>query len=77
MKKEKIYKIISTHNGYDSVWEGTMYYLINNVFGDVLETGHSLNKKINKKPKTGVALVKALTQTSAETRSYSDCFRIG
>lgn len=77
MAKEKIYKVISTHNGRDTVWEGTMNYLINNVFGYTLECGNSWNKKINRNPKSVKTLVKGLNDSAYECNHYNDSYRVG
>lgn len=77
MAKEKIYKVISTHNGRDTIYEGTMEYLISRVFGYTLECGNSWNKKINRYPKTGNSLIKSLNDSAYECNRYNDYYRLG
>ena len=49
-------------------WTGTVEDLRSDVFGYTLECGNSWNHKINRFPKTGKALVKALNQSVDETQ---------
>ena len=58
----------SWHRGRSHDWTGTVEYLRERVFGYTLECGNSWNKKINRYPKTGKALVKALNQSVQETQ---------
>lgn len=76
MKKEKVFRIQSNHNNRSTVFEGTMNHLLTNVFGYNLECGYSWNKKINRYPKTGVALVRALNESATECRNYHDSYRL-
>lgn len=58
----------SYHRGRSHDYTGTIDELVRDVFGYTLECGHSWNSKINMRPKTGAALVKALNQSVAETQ---------
>lgn len=79
MSKEKIYRLKKTRSGmsstYETIYEGTLAYLINGVFGYTLQCGSSWNRKINRNPKTIKALVSAINKSYEETeggytRSY-------
>jgi hypothetical protein len=48
----KAYKIEVERKGRATIYEGTIEYLVNHVFGYTLEIGASWNKKINRRPKT-------------------------
>lgn len=76
MATAKIYKVISTHNGRETVYEGTMDYLIHNIFGYSLECGHSWNHKIPREPKTGKSLINALNDSAYECNRYNDSYRL-
>ena len=65
VKKGKIYKIIKTRKGKDSIIEGTLEELIT-YFSYTLEVGNSYNKKINKKPKTIKSLITNLENALSE-----------
>lgn len=73
---KKIYKINSTHKNGSIIYEGTMEYLISNVFGYSLLCGNSWNKKIPLTPKTGKSLVKALNDSAYECNRYSDSYEL-
>ena len=62
----------SYHHGRSHDWTGTVEELRSRVFGYTLECGYSWNAKINRFPKTGKALVKALNQSVEETQG--SCF---
>lgn len=77
----KTFKVKITKSGMvgtrETVYEGTIDYLVNNVFGYTLECGKSWNRKINDNPKTIGALVKALNASYDEieggyTRSWAE-----
>ena len=77
----KTFKVKITKSGMrdtrETIWEGTIEYLVNSVFGYTLECGNSWNRKINCNPKTISALVKALNMSYDEieggyTRSYAE-----
>jgi hypothetical protein len=76
MATKKIYTVNSYHRGRSTIYEGTLEYLTTSVFGYTLECGNSWNKKINRNPKTGIALVKALNQSADECRDYSDYYEL-
>jgi ribosomal protein L17 len=76
---EKIYKIKKTRSGMngsrETIFEGTLERLKNEVFGYTLECGASWNRKINRNPKTISALITAINKSYNEieggyTRSY-------
>ena len=76
---EKIYKIKKTRSGMngsrETIFEGTLERLENEVFGYTLECGASWNRKINRNPKTISALITAINKSYNETeggytRSY-------
>lgn len=60
--------IRSYHRGRMHDYTGTVEDLRSRVFGYTLECGHSWNSKIDRFPKTGKALVKALNQSVRETQ---------
>lgn len=62
----------SYHRGRSHDWTGTIEHLRDAVFGYTLMLGNSYNKKINRYPKTGRELVKALNQSVKETQGA--CF---
>jgi hypothetical protein len=66
----KTFKVKITKSGMrdtrETVYEGTIDYLVNNVFGYTLECGKSWNRKINDNPKTIGALVKSLNASYDE-----------
>ncbi|CAB4154999.1 hypothetical protein UFOVP1307_68 [uncultured Caudovirales phage] len=77
----KEFKIKVTKSGMQSsretIWEGTVDHLVSNVFGYTLECGNSWNRKINRFPKSGKALVTALNASYDEieggyTRSWAE-----
>lgn len=79
-KTKKIYKVGKTtsRNNRTTYFEGTLEYLINNVFGYTLECGKSWehekgNKKIDTKPKTIKSLITNLNnaQNNSAANSYS------
>ena len=66
----KVFKVKVTKSGVsrtrERIWEGTLDYLINQVFGYTLECGNSWNRKINRNPKSIGALVTALNKSYNE-----------
>lgn len=62
----------SYHHGRSHDWTGTVEELRSKVFGYTLECGNSWNPKINRFPKTGKSLVKALNQSVEKTQG--GCF---
>ena len=66
----KVFKVKVTKSGVsrtrEMIWEGTLDYLINQVFGYTLECGNSWNRKINRNPKSIGALVTALNKSYNE-----------
>ena len=50
----------------ETIYEGTVEYLVGNVFGYTLECGNSWNRKINRNPKSITALVTALNKSYNE-----------
>ena len=72
----KLYYIKSYHRSHMSIWEGTLDYLENRVFGYTLECGNSWNPKIKRYPKTGASLVNALNQSALECNKYDDCYEL-
>ena len=62
MTTKKIIYIASTHNDRKTIYGRTLEYLLNNVFGYILECGNSWNKKIPRYPKSTKSLVKALNE---------------
>jgi len=76
---ERIYKIKKTRSGMsrtsETIFEGTLDHLKENVFGYTLECGASWNRKINRNPKSINALITAINKSYNETeggftRSY-------
>ena len=68
--------ISSFHRGSETIYAGTIEYLIERTFGYTLECGHSWNEKINPRPKTKKSLVKALNASAEECRRYSDFYEL-
>ena len=68
--------IISTHNGTETRWTGTIQELSDSVFGYTLECGHSWNSRIPRWPKTVKSLVKALNDSAYECRRYNDFYSL-
>lgn len=77
----KVFKVKVTKSGMTSsretIYEGTIDRLVNDVFGYTLECGASWNRKINSNPKTIGALIKALNASYDEieggyTRSWAE-----
>ena len=66
-KIPKIYTIVKTRRGKDRDTSGTLEELIK-YFSYTLECGNSWNRKINRNPKNINALLKALSQSVAETQ---------
>lgn len=80
----KEFKIKVTKSGIrntrETIWEGTLDYLVNQVFGYTLECGNSWNRKINRNPKSIGALITALNKSYNEieggyTRSYVELIK--
>jgi ribosomal protein L17 len=72
---KKVFKIKKIRGERESVFEGTLDYLIDGVFGYTLECGNSWNRKIPKYPKTIKSLINAINASYDEieggyTRSY-------
>ena len=72
----KVYYVKSTHRGREKIWEGTLEYLKESVFGYSLYCGHSWNNKINPNPKTIKSLINALNESADECRRYDDFYEI-
>lgn len=72
----KVYYVKSTHRGRETIWEGTIDYLVSNVFGYTLECGHSWNPKINNHPKTVKSLVTALEKSAIECNHFDDFYYV-
>ena len=72
----KVYYVKSTHRGRETIWEGTLEYLKESVFGYSLCCGHSWNNKINPNPKTIKSLINALNESANECRRYDDFYEI-
>ena len=76
MKKEaKTFRIKKFKGNRETIFEGTLEYLTNGVFGYTLECGNSWNRKIKRNPKNINALIKAINESYDEieggfTRSY-------
>lgn len=70
----KVYYVKSIHNGRETIWEGTLEYLKERVFGYTLECGHSMNSKINSNPKTIKSLVNALEKSAVECSRFGDFY---
>ena len=68
--------ISSFHRGSETIYAGTIEYLIERVFGYTLDCGHSWNAKINPRPKTKKSLVNALNASAEECRRYSDFYEL-
>ena len=66
--------ISSFHRGSETIYAGTIEYLIDRTFGYTLECGHSWNAKISLRPKTKKSLVNALNASANECRRYSDFY---
>ena len=66
----KTFKVKITKSGMrdtrETIWEGTIEYLVNSVFGYTLECGNSWNRKINRRPKTIGALITAVNRSYDE-----------
>lgn len=74
MATKKMYYVKSVHRGHETIYEGTLEYLENQVFGYTLECGNSWNHKIPRYPKTLKSLVKALDDSAYETNHYYDTY---
>lgn len=74
MAAKKLIYIASIHNGRKTIYGGTLEYLLNNVFGYVLECGNSWNRKIPRYPKSAKSLVKALNDSAYECNKYNDFY---
>ena len=72
----KVFYVKSTHRGHETIWEGTLDYLKESVFGYTLDCGHSWNSKINPNPKTIKSLITALNKSADECRRYDDFYEI-
>jgi hypothetical protein len=72
----KVIKVSKSHNGRETIYEGTLDYLLGSVFGYSLECGHSWNAKIPREPKSGKTLVKALNDSAYECRRYNDSYSL-
>ena len=70
----KIFYVKVTHKGQDTIYEGTIDHLSNQVFGYTLECGNSWNHKIPRYPKTLKTLVKALNDSAYECNKYYDTY---
>ena len=72
----KVFYVKSIHKNRETIWEGTLDYLIENVFGYTLDCGHSWNNKINPNPKTIKSLITALNKSADVCRRYEDFYEI-
>lgn len=72
----KVYYVKSIHNGRETIWEGTLEYLKERVFGYTLECGHSWNPKINRNPKTIKSLVNALEKSAIVCSRFDDSYYV-
>ena len=72
----KVYYVKSKHRGRETIWEGTIEYLKERVFGYTLECGHSRNPKINSDPKAIKSLVNALEKSAIECNNYYDFYYV-
>ena len=72
----KVYYVKSVHNGRETIWEGTLEYLKERVFGYTLECGHSWNPKINSNPKTIKSLVNALEKSAIVCNRFDDSYYV-
>ena len=70
----KVVYVGSVHRGRTTVWEGTISYLTEHVFGYTLECGNSWNEKIKRWPKTLKSLVNALNDSAYECCKYGDSY---
>jgi uncharacterized protein YihD (DUF1040 family) len=76
MKKEaKVFRVKKSKGGRETIFEGTLEHLTDEVFGYTLECGNSWNRKINCNPKTINALITSINKSYDEieggyTRSY-------
>jgi hypothetical protein len=72
---KKTFKVKKTRGDRETIFEGTLEYLIDGVFGYTLECGNSWNKKINRYPKSIKSLITNINKSYDEieggyTRSY-------
>ena len=72
----KVFYVKSIHKNHETIWEGTLDYLKESVFGYTLDCGHSWNNKINPNPKTIKSLITALNKSADECRRYDDFYEI-
>lgn len=72
----KEHYIKSIHRGRETIYKGTMEYLVNRVFGYTLECGHSWDKSVNENPKTPKALVNALNKSAYTCNNYMDSYEL-
>lgn len=84
MKLDKTYQIkkikSGTNGSNETIFEGTLEHLKNNVFGYTLECGKSWNPKINRNPKTIKSLIIAINKSYNEieggyTRSHVELIK--
>ena len=74
-KEPKVFKVRKVRGDRETIFEGTLDRLINEVFGYTLECGNSWNSKIPRNPKTINSLISAINKSYDEieggyTRSY-------
>ena len=62
----KTFKVKKSRGDRETIFEGTLDYLIDGVFGYTLECGNSWNRKINRRPKTIGALITAINKSYDE-----------
>lgn len=72
----KVFYVKSIRKNRETIWEGTLDYLKETVFGYTLDCGHSWNNKINPNPKTIKSLITALNKSADECRRYDDFYEI-
>lgn len=67
-KQMKKYTICKTHNGRKVGFTGTLEHLVKNVFSYTIASGCMWNRKLNRNPKSGKALVTLLNACVQETQ---------
>ena len=68
--------ISSFHNGRETIYAGTIEYLIDRTFGYTLECGHSWDSKIPERPKTKTSLVNALNRSADVCNNWSNRYEL-
>lgn len=75
-QKAKIFYVKSSHRGTSHIWEGTLQYLSDEVFGYYLECGNSYNKRISLNSRTVRTLVSNLNKSANECRRAEDYYEV-